>query len=207
MSVSILIGISPTEKLNKNIIKVRQEIAKLTKENVYQESEPHITLLVNTFTSFSEIESDFKKILKKHKPFTIKCEGVFSFGYSPITKLYTLVYKIKKSFRLTLLQKELFLSLNQKRTDEQKEWLLQKNQNPPKKYIANLKKYGYVFGPDNWEFHATIGSVSKDYFNKMKKLAKNFDFKESWTVNEISIYRKRPGLGHHKFYKSYKLHK
>lgn len=204
MGLSILVGITPSQKIKGNIIKLRQEIPKLTEESTYKESEPHITIFVNTFSSFPKIESEFKKLLQRHRPFAISSEGVHSFGYDPITRFYTLVYKIKNSPELAQLQRDLFSALCPKRTDRQKR-LLQKKSKPSKKQLENLEKYGYFFGPDDWTFHATIGSIPKEYSDKLEKLAKKFEIKESWKVNEINIYLKRRGDNHHKFYKSYKL--
>lgn len=206
MELSILIGIAPPKRMSENIIKLKSEISKLTRKDPFRDSEPHITLLVNTFPSFKEIESKLKQLLQKYQPFTICSDGINSFGYDPSTKLYTLVYKIKDSLELYRFRKELFSALSQKRTDSQEKWLLGKNSKPSEKQLENLKKYGYFFGPEDSIFHSTIGSVPKKNFDELEKLARKLEVKESWEVREINIYIKRKEDNHHKFYRSYPLH-
>ncbi len=205
MGLSVLIGVAPSKKISENLIKLKKEISKITKEDPFGESEPHITLFVNSFSSLQEIEPELKQLLLKYHPFTIHSEGVHSFGYDPSTNLYTLVYKIKDSSELSQIQKELFFNLSKKRTDVQEKWLLEKNSKPSERQLENLKKYGYFFGPEDWIFHAAISSVPKENFDKLKKLARKLDVKESWEIKEINVYLKRKGDNHHKFHKSYPL--
>jgi hypothetical protein len=184
MGISLLIGINPPKSIKEKIDKIR----KYDPNNNYGKHEPHVTLYVNSFKGFSEIDKKLAKVLKKHKPFVIEISKLDYFDFDPILKSYTIIYKVEKNKNLSSLQNDIVDVLKNSRTTDQAKWLLKKNKNYPKKQLSNIKRYGYPFGPKDWLFHIGIGSYTKNKFNIIWKKAKKFDTKIKWKVNSISIY-------------------
>ena len=70
----------------------------------------------------------------------------------------------------------------------------------------NLTKYGYLFGPENWNFHATIGSYPQEHIDEILELARRYNAEESWLVDRVGIYLKQGGEAHKRVvYKEYVL--
>ena len=202
MSVPLLVAINPPKEIAKNIVKIRKFIVKKTGENLYGSHEPHITLSVNSFSNFSDVEKKVLSVIKKHKPFSAKIEGLHTFPFDPIFKTNTIVYKVKRIATLSKIQKEIVTKINPLRTDDQAKWLLKHN--PLKENIKNIRKYGYPFGPKDWIFHASIGSVSKRYYEEIWKEIQKYNVSKTWLVDNISIFV-HLGKDGFKLFKKYKL--
>lgn len=203
MSIPLLIAINPPKEIAENIIKIRKLIVKKIDNKLH--SDPHITLSVNSFPNFSSVEKIVLSITKKYKPFSAKIEGLHTFTFDPILKSHTLVYKVEKTPTLAKIQKEIVTKVNPFRTDDQAKWLLKQNPNPPKENMKSIRKYGYPFNPNNWIFHTSIGSVSKEYHEEIWKKIQKYNVSKTWLVDNISIF---VYLGDDKFklFKKYKLY-
>lgn len=171
---------------------------------MYGSSDPHLSLLVNSFSNFSDVEKEVLSIVKKHKPFFAKIEGLHTFPYDPIFKANTIVYKVEKTRALANIQKELVTKINGLRTNDQVKWLLEQNPNQSKENIKNIRKYGYPYSPKDWVFHASVGSVSKEHYEEIWKEIQKYDLSKIWRVNNISIFILLGDDGH-KLFKKYKL--
>lgn len=204
MGIGLLIAIKPPKKIAENIIDIREYIIKKTGKNLYGSHEPHITLLVNSFPNFSDVEKNLVSVLKKYKPFKAKIEGLHTFSFDPILKNHTIVYKVKKTPELSNLQKDIFKKVNKLRTEEQVKWLIKQNNKIPKENMKNIQKYGYLFGPEDWIFHASVGTVSKKHYDKIWKKIQEYNITKTWNVNNISIFVHLGDDGF-KFFKKYKL--
>lgn len=204
MSVPLLIAINPPKEIAENIIKIRSLIAKKTGKNLYGSHDPHITLSVNSFPNFSDVERIVISVVKKYKPFSAKIEGLHTFAFDPIFKSHTIVYKVEKTPTLAKIQKEIVTKVNPLRSDDQVKWLLKQNPNPPKENMKNIRKYGYPFGPKDWIFHASIGSVSKEHYEEIWKKIQQYDLSKTWRVDNISIFVHLGDDGF-KLFKKYKL--
>ena len=190
MSVPLLIAIDPQKQVNKNIIELRKYITKATGINFYGNHDPHITLVVNSFRNFSEVDRKVKEILKTYKPFYAKIRGLGVLS-NPFPN-HVILYKIKKDKILSNLQKQLTEKLNTLRTQDQANWMLKQENNFKQKNLKNLEKWGYPFGPKEFMPHASIGTIRKDqykaFYEKVWKKSKQSDLKTKWKVNWIGIY-------------------
>lgn len=199
--VNVLIGLQPPPKTYQRIRALRKEIQY---QNYFQGSEPHITLYVNTFSNVSEIENKVNEVIQHHAPFQAKVRGIHCFGYDPFTTQHTLVYLLEKTPELVSLQKDLVERLAPLRTNDLMQECLQRN--PSEEQKENLRKYGYLFGPEDWDFHATIGSFPEQHIDEIMKVAKNYDEEEWWLVDKVNMYLKHAGEGHKRFfYKTFTL--
>lgn len=204
MSIPLLIAINPPKEISENIIKLRKFIVKKTGKNLYGSHEPHITLFVNSFPNFSDVEKQLISIIKKYKPFSAKIDGLHTFTFDPITKSHTIVYKVEKTPTLSNIQKEIVKRLNSLRTDDQMKWLLKQNPNPSKKNMENISKYGYPCGLKEWIFHASIVSIPQEMYEEIWRRIQKYDMKKSWLVNNISIFVHLGDDGF-RLFKKYKL--
>jgi len=204
MTVGLLIAIRTPKEIDKNIIDLRKYIVKKVGKNILGSHEPHITLLVNSFPNFSDVEKKIISITKKHGPFNARIEGLHTFTFDPITNAYTIVYKVEKTPALTSIQKDVFDRLSPLRNEDQSKWLLQQNPNPPKETMKNIRKYGYPFGPKEWVFHAGIGSVPEKKYEEIWKNIHKYDVSKSWRVNDISVFIHMGDDGF-RFFRKYKL--
>jgi len=119
MSVALLIAIIPPKKVVKNIEKLRSYITKKLRKNIYGSHEPHVTLFVNSFPNFSNVEKQVVNVVKHYKPFYAKIEGIHTFVDDPIFKSHNIVYKVERTPELVKLQKNIIKRLNPLRTDDQ----------------------------------------------------------------------------------------
>ena len=204
MSAVLLIAINPPKEVAENILKIRKFISKKTGSNTLGSHDPHITLSVNSFPNFSDVEKKVLSVLKNYKPFSARIEGLQTFPFDPIFKTNTIVYKVERTPTLSKIQSEIVTKLNPIRTDDQVNWLLQQNPNPPEKNMKNIRKYGYPFGPKDWIFHASVGSVSDEHYKEIWKKIQKYDLSKTWRVDNISIFVYLGDDGF-KLFKKYKL--
>ena len=204
MSIPLLIAINPPKKIAENIVKIRKVIAKKTGKNTYGSHDPHITLSVNSFSNFSDVEKKVLSVVKKYKPFFAKIEGLHTFSFDPIFKTNTIAYKVERTPTLANIQKEIVNKVNPLRTDDQIKWLLKQNPNPPKENMKNIRKYGYPFGPKDYIFHASVCLVSNEHYKEIWKKIQKYDLSKTWRVDNISIFV-RLGDDGFKLFKKYKL--
>jgi len=201
MSIPLLIAINPPKEIADNIVKIRKFV---TQKSTYGSHDPHITLSVNSFPNFSDVEKQVVSVVKKYKPFSAKIEGLHTFQFDPIFKTYTIAYKVERTPTLTSIQQALVGKVNPLRTDDQAKWLLKQNPNPPKAMMKNIRKYGWPFGPKDWVFHASIGSVSNRHYKEIWKKIQKYDLSKTWRVDAISIFVHLGDDGF-KLFKKYKL--
>ena len=204
MGIPLLIAIHLPKEIADNIIKIRKYISKITGKNTYGSHDPHITLFANSFANFSEIEKRVLSIVYKYKPFSAKIEGLHTFPFDQIFKTNTIVYKVERTPTLAKIQEEIVNKLNPIRTQDQVNWLLKQNPNPPKENMKNIRKYGYPFGPKDWIFHVSVGSVSNKDYQKIWSKIQKYDISKTWRVDNISIFVHLGDDGF-KLFKKYKL--
>ena len=203
MGIPLLIAINPPKEVSKNIFK-RKLIFKKTGKILYGLNDPHITLFVNSFPNFSDVEKKVKSVVKKYKSFYAKIEGLYTFPFDPIHQANTIVYKIERTPTLAKLQKDIVMKLNPIRTNDQAKWLLKYNPNQSKNSLDNIKKYGYPIGLKDWIFHATIDSVKDKHYKIIWKQIQRYNLNKTWHVKNISIFIKLGDDGY-KLFKKYKL--
>ena len=204
MGIPLLIAINPPKEIAENIVKIRKFMSKKTGKNTYGSHDPHITLSVNSFPNFSDVEKKVISVVKKYKPFAAKIEGLHTFPFDSIFKTNTIVYKVERTPTLAKIQEEIVTKINPSRTEDQVKWLLKQNPNPPKENMKNIRKYGYLFGPKDWIFHASVGSVSKKYYEEIWKEIQKYNVSKTWLVDNISIFV-HLGEDGFKLFKKYKL--
>ena len=204
MSLSILVGLEPPKSVKEGILTIREELGELNQQNIYGNSDPHITLFVNTYNKQKEIDRRVESITKKHKPFLTKVHGVHSFGYDAKTNLHTLVYLIKENSQLKSLQMEIVNSLNPLKNNIQSRKCLG-NKNLTKEQIYNILLFGFPYSPISWNFHATIGSFPEEVFDKVKETSMKYDTQEKWLVDKVQLMKKN-SEGPHKLYKEIELY-
>ena len=204
MSIALLIAINPPKEIADNIVKIRKFISQKTGKNTYGSHDPHITLSVNSFPNFSDVEKRVLSVLKKHKPFSAKIEGLHTFPFDPILKTNTVVYKVERTPTLAKIQEEIVNAVNPIRTEDQVKWLLKQNPHPPKENMKNIRKYGYPFGPKDWIFHASVGSVSNEHYEEIWKKIQKYNLSKTWRVDNVSIFVHLGDDGF-KLFKKYKL--
>ncbi|MBU3940982.1 MAG: 2'-5' RNA ligase family protein [Nanoarchaeota archaeon] len=202
--VTLLIAISPPKKISENIISLRKYLVQKTGLNPFKDTKAHITLLVNTFPNFKDVDKELKNLVKSYKPFMAEIEKIDGFGYDPIWKATTVIYKVKGNKEISDLQKEIFEKIAPLRDDEQVKWLLQQNNKFSKEAMKNIKKYGYPYGPKGWSFHTSIAVVPKEDYKKLQEYIKKFDLNIKWKVDHIHVLKYYGDKGF-KYYKKYKL--
>lgn len=190
MTIPILVGLEPPKELRDIIQSIRTAADKITPINYYRHAEPHITLFVNTFPALESVGGIVSKIAERTPQFYAKIAGLHSFGYDAATRLHTLVYHVEETQELRKVQQEVVQQLNAIRTPEQamKHMHRQDITNEQRK---NLEKYGLLYSPETWVFHATIGSFPEENIGNIIKLVP--DFHASWKVNEMCVYNKENG--------------
>jgi 2'-5' RNA ligase len=187
MMPALLIAIEPPQEIKENIIKLRKYFTKKIGKNIYGAHEPHITLFVNSFSSFSDVENRIIKVIRKQSPFSIKIKGLHTFLSDPqISDSHTIVYAVERTPKLAKLQKNIVTTLNPIRTNDQTKWMLE--QNPKLSENKNIKKYGYPFGPEDWIFHASIGAVPKNKYERIWGKIQKYDLSKAWQVKAINLY-------------------
>ena len=190
---SILVAIEPPEELAAIIMSVREKADRITPVNYYRQTPPHITLFVNTFPSVESVDGIVSAIAERHARFNAVVAGIHSFGYDANTKLHTLVYRVEDTPELRFLQQEVVKGLNAIRTPEQAEKHL-KRQDITEEQKINLQNFGFLYSPEKWTFHATIGSFPEEHFAGIVKLAQEHEFRATWTVDSVCVYTKPKDL-------------
>ncbi len=189
MSIPVLVGIEPPAALTEIIDSLRDAADRITPVNYYRQAEPHITFFVNTFPSVESVEEIVCSIAGKTASFDAAVAGVHVFGYDAATCLHTLVYHIEDSPGLRRVQQEVVRQLNPIRTPEQAQKHLGRH-DISEEQRKNLEKYGVLYSPETWTFHATIGSFPEEHFAEIRKLAAQHDFRASWRVDAVCVYTK-----------------
>jgi len=54
--------------------------------------------------------------------------------------------------------------------------------------MKNIRKYGYPFGPNEWIFHISIGSVPRNKYEEIWRKAQKFNLTKTWKVNGVGAY-------------------
>ena len=202
--VTLLIALSPPKEISKNVIYLRKYLVQKTGLNPFKDTKAHITLLVNTFPNFKDVDKELKNLVKIYRTFLSEIEKIDAFGYDPIWKATTVIYKVKRTKEISNLQKEIFEKIAPLRNDEQVKWLLQQNNKFSKKSMKNIKKYGYPYGPKEWSFHTSVAVVPKKDYKKLAGYIKKFDLNIKWKVDYIHVLKYYENEGF-KYYKKYKL--
>ena len=204
MGIPLLIAVNPPKEIAENIVKIRKLIAKRTGKNTYGSHDPHITLAVNSFPNFSDVERKVLSVIKKYKPFSAKIEGLHTFSFDPILNANTIAYKVERTPELSNLQKEIMNKINPLRTEDQAKQLLKQNPNPSKENMKNIRKFGYLFGHKDWIFHASVGSVSNKHYKEIWETIQKYNLCKTWRVNNIFIFIHLGDDGF-RLFKKYKL--
>lgn len=205
--INLLIALEVPKEIKESITNLRRYIIDKDKTNNYGNHEAHITLFVNTFRNFSEVEKEVKKIAKATKPFSAITKGAYAFPYDPLnSKGRTIVYRIEDNKELRKLQKNIYDETNHLRTHHQVEWINKVNPNLSKEQKNNVKKYGFPFAPEDYIHHASIGTVTEKNYNKIWKHIEQNNIKKRWKVNHLTIYISLGDDGF-KVYKRYKFGK
>lgn len=204
MNIPLLVAIEPPREVSENIRILRKRIVDTTGNNSYGSHDPHITLLVSTFTDLSTVEREVEMLAEHHESFKARVQGIHTVFDDPVFKGNTLVYKLEKPSQLENLQNELIERLNPLRTDDHLRLILQRNPELSERSAENIRKYGHPYDKDAWFFHATIGTVPNEQYEKVWKIAQRYDLTTTWIVKSIGIYTYRIGDGF-RLFKTYEL--
>ena len=188
MAIPLLVAIDVPREVSANILRLRKFIVTRVGKDIYGSAAPNVTLFVNSFSNFNEVDKQLVQTTKKFKPFPLKVDGVHVFKDDPILKAHTVVYKLEKSAQLSKLHKEVVESLARLRTDDQAKWIFEQNPKMPQANKENLKRYGYPFGPEDSVLHASIGSYPAEKHTEIWKKAQQFDLTKKWAVASIAVY-------------------
>ena len=162
MTLSLLVGIEPPKEVFANTLKIQRFAATRLKDTIYA-PKPHITVFVNSFSSFGEVENKIIGFIRKTKPFALKIEGLYTFQNDPLFKgADTIVYKLEKSAPLTKFQKEIAGALVPLRTDDQEKAILGMGSKFSPEQTENIKKHGLPYNSEKWIFHSSVVSVPRD---------------------------------------------
>lgn len=186
--VNLLVALEPPKKLSESIMGLRKYIVKKTGKDLYGKHKPHVTLYVNTFNKFSEVDEIITKVAKNYKKFEVNGEGIHTFFDDNLSGGHTVVYKLGENKKLQKLQKDIMLKLVKLRTDDQEKWCLEKSDNWPKQQLDNIKKFGFPYSYKDYIFHASIGAIPKETYKKTIGFLERKSKKFKWKVGSITVY-------------------
>jgi 2'-5' RNA ligase len=183
-----LVSIEPPSETVDRIAEGRRVISEASSDSYKGPKNPHITLFINTYEDSEEIERRLDEVSARYESFNARVEGIHNFREDPITRASTFVYKIEGSQDLRDLQRDVVEALNSLRTDSQEKWMREQNPNYSDAQRKNIEIYGFPFGPEDWIFHTTIGTVPARDSERVKKGLEYLDKSEEWNVDGISLY-------------------
>ena len=172
-----------------NIIKFWKKIIKKNfKFQKYLDHPPHLTLAFFDFKKKINT-TDLKNLFKNFQfnKIIIKILKPSIFYNDPITKADTLHFIVKKKNKLTNLQKNILIKFIKYRK------IIKRNKKlKNRKFIINMKKYGYPFVDNEWLPHFTIASI-KGGIKKKKiifdKFLKQKMSKKLLKINNFSVWQ------------------
>lgn len=188
MTIRILVGLIPPAQISENIKLLRSYFTRVTGKNLYGNNEPHVTIWLNSYSlTYEEVRDLIFEVLARMNKFTVKFDGIEVYDDGKVVKTKTIVYKIKKNRTLSKIQRGLVDSLNKFRTRDQENFC--RKANPYLTSISeNVEKYGYWFGPDDWKFHASIGTVSYFDYDKVSEEVNKFNLALNQEFKEIGMF-------------------
>jgi hypothetical protein len=95
-----LIALKPPEELANKVRVLRQMISNIW-HNPYGQHEPHVTLLVSTFTDAKAMEKEIMSSPRSCRRFEARIEGLHVIQEDPLFGGRTLVYKVAANEILT----------------------------------------------------------------------------------------------------------
>ena len=204
-SRNYLVSIEPPRLVTERIKKARSIIVQQSTDLYRGPNNPHITLFINSYdpTKLLELEEQLEMAVKCHRSSPAVVKGMHIFD-DPIARASTFVYEVQSTDALGNLQRGVVNALNPLRTRAQEEWLMRQNPDFTEEQQISLRNYGYPFGPENWRFHTTIGSVPTKDAEKIKEAIKKLDKKASWNVGKVDLHEDH-GNGNYRLVRSYSL--
>lgn len=198
----ILVAIKPPPFLIDNVRKLRADIESISGENVYGDHAPHITLFLNSFDDYADVESVVKKIAAAYNSFWVEVESLHDFPFDPVNKAHTLVYKIVPTLELSTLQRLVTTELRTIRNRDQEKSLLEKKAYNNETEKQTILEYGWPYSPESWIFHLSIGSVKDENFKEVWDAIQSRPVDIKWTVDSLAVYT-RFGDGAFTFFQEY----
>lgn len=184
-----LIAIRPPDEVTTKVKLLRQMIGKFH-HNRYGSHEPHVTLLVSTFTDLEKVQSEIESVAQSHTRFEAQIEGLHIIQEDPLFGGRTLVYKLASNEMLTRLHQALFQRLRPLITDRYLRILRIRNPKFSQRAIENIKQHGHPYDEKDWIFHVTVCPLPDLEFDRIVDEArKHYDHRDSWSVDEISLYK------------------
>jgi len=202
MTENILVGFEPPKEVKDNILKLRRYITEVTGQNLYGDQDPHITVYNHTFPNIPDVEEVMKEIAQHYAPFTARITGMQTFPGEPVV----LNYGVEKTETLSSMQADFIKYLNALRTEDTLRIFQETQTDVPDEMVDNLKRYGLIYPPEQWKFHASVGCVPQEQLQAVWKEAQKYDLHTEWTMDNITLYRD-PGNGDFKLYSHYALEK
>ena len=204
-STNYLVSIELPTSVAERIRKARKIMGQESTDLYRGQNNAHITLFINSYdpANLPQLEAQLRRAVQSHRSSIATIKGMHIFD-DPIARASTFVYEIESTDALRNLQKDVVAALNPLRTKAQEEWLMKQNPDYTPEQQTSLREYGYPFGPENWRFHSTIGSVPTKDASKLKEAMKELDKKESWQVDRLNLHEDQ-GIGNYMLVRDYSL--
>ncbi len=188
MSYSFLIAVTPPEKLFNEIVGIKESIKKKYGIQYATTHIPHLSIFLNSFASFKDVDEEINKIIPKIRPFKVDISGISYFGKDSLTYGTTIFLKVKKTKELDNIHKLFLERLNHLRTNDQMRWLNYKKENFSPHLWDFVQKYGYPYVLENYLAHISIDSVKKENFEVIWNKIKKYNPKLTFTAKQIDLY-------------------
>lgn len=202
---SVLISVNLPPETVGRVQSVRKGLGKITGNNLYNGPQnPHITMHINSFYDVNEINQKVGEVVKNYGALDARVEGIHTYSNDVTNGGNTIVYRVEKNKALSDLQKAIVEEVAPHRSPGQERYLRNQGNGYTSEQENNMKKFGYPYGPDNWDFHCSAASVSNEDFPKVQNCLKKYNKPETWRVNSVGVYVQE-NSGEHKLYQEHKL--
>lgn len=184
MAETIIIGLIPPLEVESKIHSLRKKFSEYTENSKYSFHQPHITLYMNSFISIPHVQHKLEKICKNISSFKIKVTGISKFPKDPVTGETVWIFKVSNQDILKQLRNLLIEELSSIKTSDHANWMFNLNPNYSNSQKENVLKYATPISPDDFRFHLTIFSTTKElHKDQFENIQIEFE------INNISILK------------------
>ncbi|MBI5228545.1 2'-5' RNA ligase family protein [Candidatus Micrarchaeota archaeon] len=186
----LVFALIPEQRIYDHFMRLKKRIRNLVGPQTYLDDEPHLTLYIADFKSFSDIETIVKKFAAslKKKSFRVREWSVFS--NDSVTGKETIVCMLEKESLESIRRAQVNLvnSLRAYRTKTIPKRYLEKINSFPEALAKNVREYGYPFVGDILIPHFSLASIDPSKFHNAWELVKNESLDSPFHFDRFSIY-------------------